>query len=116
MEIMRRAKHTWRGYKHNEDILPKLKINQVVKKTQNDRKKSAQQVQRMDRDRLPSLIMTYQPRGKRNQGRTLKRLLDCYRDRNRSPCEINDDDESSPNPSAPVFQIQYSSVLSPVYT
>jgi len=28
--------------------------------------------------RLPHIIMKYQPRGKRSQGRTLKRLLNCY--------------------------------------
>jgi len=62
-------------------------------------------------DSLPLLIMKYQPRGKRSQGPTLKRLLDCYRDQNRSPCKIYNDDKSGPNPSAPIFQIQQPTFL-----
>ena len=41
--------------------------------------KEVQYARRMDRDRDRErrLIMKYQLRGKRNQGRPLKRLLDC---------------------------------------
>jgi len=54
--------------------------------------KCEQHVRRMDRDRLPHLIMKYQPCGKWSQGRPLKRLLDCKWDRNRprgqKPCKL----------------------------
>jgi hypothetical protein len=37
-------------------------------------------VRRMDRSRLLNAIMKYQPEAKRNPGRILKKLLDCYID------------------------------------
>jgi hypothetical protein len=47
--------------------------------------------------RQTDTIMKYQPRGKRSQGRTPKRILDCGWDRNRSrglnPCKKYDDDD-----------------------
>ena len=50
-------------------------------------------------DRLPHLIMKYQPCGKRSQGRPLKRFLGCWWDQNRSRglkpynLYIDDDDD-----------------------
>jgi len=38
----------------------------------------------MDGDRLPHLVMKYQPYGRRSQGWTLNRLLFCEWDWNRS--------------------------------
>jgi hypothetical protein len=66
MEFMRTAKYTWKDYKTNDDILTELKINSVVKKIQNYRNAWVD-VWRMDRDRLPQLIMKYQPCRKRSQ-------------------------------------------------
>jgi len=47
-------------------------------------------------DRLPQLIMKYQPLVKRSQGQPPKGLLDSYWGRNRSgglkPCKLDDDD------------------------
>ena len=78
MKFMRRKlKYTCQDYKTNEDILSELKNNPVVNKIQNYRNKWIKHVRRMDRDRLPHLIMKCQPFGKRCQGRPLKRLLDC---------------------------------------
>jgi len=74
--IKRNAKtYIWQGYKTNEDILSELKINSVVKKIHNYRHKWVQHVRRKDRqtDRLPHLIMKYQSRGKRSQGRSLEK-------------------------------------------
>jgi len=56
----RMAKYTWQDYKNDEDILSEIKINPVVKKIRNYRNKLVQHVWRMDRDRLPHLIMKYQ--------------------------------------------------------
>jgi hypothetical protein len=56
-KFMRRtAKYTWQDFKTNEDILSELIINPVVKKTQNCGNKWIH-VRRMDRDRLPHLVM-----------------------------------------------------------
>jgi len=49
-------------------ILNILKIKTVVKKIQNYRNKRIQDVRKMDGDRLPQLIMTYQAFGNRSQG------------------------------------------------
>jgi hypothetical protein len=70
--VMRMAKYRCQDYKTNEDILSALKNNPVVNKIQNNRNKWMKHVRRMDRDRLPHLIMKYQSLGKRRQGRPLK--------------------------------------------
>jgi len=54
-------------------------------------------VNRMPRNRLPRVMKHYSPTGRRNHGRSLKRLLDTW-DRNGStsgptPWKINDDDD-----------------------
>jgi hypothetical protein len=76
-------------------ILPK--INPVLMKIKNYRNKWVQHVWWMERDRLPCLIMKYQPCGKRSQGWQLKRLLDSWWDLNRSwglkPCKVYDDND-----------------------
>jgi len=59
-------KYTWQNYKIHEDILSEIQINAVVKKTQDYGNKWVKHVRRMDRDRLPRLIVKYQPFGKRN--------------------------------------------------
>jgi hypothetical protein len=59
MTFMRsRVKYTRQDYNTSEDILLEFKINTVVKKIQNYRNKCVQHVRRMDRDRLPHLIIT----------------------------------------------------------
>ena len=63
--MSRTVKYTWQDYKTNDDILSGLKINPVMKKIQNYRNKWIR-VRRMDRDRLPHLLMKYQPCGKRS--------------------------------------------------
>jgi len=68
MKLIRtRAKYPRKGYKTNEHILLALDINPVVTKIENYRNKLLQRVRRMDRDRLPHLIMEYQLCGKRIQ-------------------------------------------------
>jgi hypothetical protein len=56
--IRRTAKYTWQDFETNEDILSELKINPIVTKIKNYRNKWIH-VQRMDRYRLPHLIMKY---------------------------------------------------------
>ena len=62
--MSRTAKYTWRDYKTIADILSALTIHPVVKKIENYRNKWIQHVRQMDRDRMPHLIMKYQPCGK----------------------------------------------------
>jgi len=62
-----RAKYARKDYKTNEYIFLELKINPVVTKIQNYRNELLRHVRRMDRDRLPHLIMKYQLCGKRIQ-------------------------------------------------
>jgi hypothetical protein len=50
-------KKRWQNYKTKEGILSELKVNPVVKKTQNYITKWVKCFRRMDRDRLPRLIM-----------------------------------------------------------
>jgi hypothetical protein len=50
------AKYIWQDYNTIEDILSEIAIHPVVKKIQNYRTKWKHS-QRMDRDRLPHLIM-----------------------------------------------------------
>ena len=76
MKFMTTVKYTRQDYKTNEDILSELNINPVMKKIKNYRNKWIG-VWRINRDRLPHLIMKYQPCGKQSQRRSLKRLLDC---------------------------------------
>jgi hypothetical protein len=70
------AKYTWQDLKRNQEIMKGLKTNPVLEKIKDHKEKWIQHVHRMGRSRLPRAILNYQPSGKRNQGRPLKRLLD----------------------------------------
>jgi hypothetical protein len=77
MKFMRKtAKYTWQDHKRNQDIAEELQIQPVMEKINNYKNKWIQHVRRMDRARLPHAILKYQPAGRRDQGRPLKRLLD----------------------------------------
>jgi hypothetical protein len=77
MKFMRKtAKYSWKDHKRNQDITEELKIQPVMEKINSYNNKWIQYVRRMDRARLPHAILKYQPAGRRNQGRPLKRLLD----------------------------------------
>jgi hypothetical protein len=69
------AKHTWDDHKRNQDITEELKI-QVMEKINNYKNKWTQYVRPMDRARLPHAVLKYQPAGRTDQRRLLKRLLD----------------------------------------
>ena len=90
-------------------MFPSCKENS--NKTQNHSNKWVQHVRRTDRDRqtdrLPHLIMKYQPCGKRSQGRTLEKRLDCSWDWNRSrylkPWKLYDDDDDDDDDGEQIF-------------
>jgi hypothetical protein len=72
MRFLRRtAGYTRWDHKRNEDILTELKISQITEFIYQYRKNCKEQV-----DRIPKMILNYQPKGKRNLGRPLKRWKD----------------------------------------
>jgi len=78
--IRRRTKIHIARQKTIQDILLELKINPVVKKIENYRdewKKHVLGNGQQQTDRLPHVIMKYQPCGERSEGRPLKRLQGC---------------------------------------
>jgi hypothetical protein len=72
----------WRDYKTNEEILKELRVTSVLDKITSYRSDWIQHVNRLPRSRLPNSLTELAPRGIRNQGTQLKRLLE-ERDRNR---------------------------------
>ena len=77
MKYMRRtAGCTWTDYKTNLHIAKELEITPVIDKLLEYKRNWIQHVNRMPRDRLPSIMKHYCPSGGRNRGRPLKRLLD----------------------------------------
>jgi hypothetical protein len=67
---------TWIDYKSNTEIAKELNINPVLEKVQDYRRNGIQHVNRMPHNRLPRKVKYYRPKGRRNQGRPLKRLVD----------------------------------------
>jgi hypothetical protein len=78
MKYMRRtAGYTWEDHETNTEIAKELNITPVLGRIQDYKRNWIQHVTRMPRNRLPRLIKkSYTPKGRRNQGRPLKRLLD----------------------------------------
>jgi hypothetical protein len=69
------AEYTWTDHKTNTDIAKKLNVTPVLNKMQDYKRNLMQHVNRMPHNRLPRLMKIYTPKS-RNQGRSLKRLLD----------------------------------------
>jgi hypothetical protein len=77
MRFMRKtAKYTWRDHKIIEEILNELKVTSILDKITSYKRDWILHANRMPRSRLPNLLTKYAPRGIRNQGRPLKRLLE----------------------------------------
>jgi hypothetical protein len=70
------AKSTWRDHNTNEEILTELKVTSILDKITSYNSDWIQHINRMPRSRLPDLLTQYAPRGIRNQGRPLERLLE----------------------------------------
>jgi hypothetical protein len=58
------------------EIAKELNITPVFGKIQDYKRNWIQDINRMPRNRLPRIQKNYTPKGRRNQGRPLKRLLD----------------------------------------
>jgi hypothetical protein len=65
----------WPDYKTNTDIAKKLNITTVLDQMEDYRRNWIQHVNRMPCDRLLKIIINIGPKGRRNKGRPLKRLL-----------------------------------------
>jgi hypothetical protein len=77
MRFMRNtAKYTWRDHKTNEKVLKELNVTSILEKITSYKSDWIQNINRMPRSKLPNLLTEYAPRGIRNQGRPLKRLLE----------------------------------------
>jgi hypothetical protein len=74
--MRRTVGYTWTDHKTNKEIAKELNITPVLGKIQDYKRNWIQHVNRMPRNRLPTLIRNYTPTGRRNQGISLKRLLD----------------------------------------
>jgi hypothetical protein len=72
MRFLRRtAGYTCWDHKRNEDILTELQISQITEFIYQHRKNWKEHV-----DRIQKMILKYQPKGKRNLERPLKRWKD----------------------------------------
>jgi hypothetical protein len=77
MRFLRRtAGYTGWDHKRNEDILTELQISQITEFIYQYRKNWKERVDRTSCDRITKMILKYQPKGKRNLGRPLKRWKD----------------------------------------
>jgi hypothetical protein len=77
MRFLRRtAGYTRWDHKRNEDILTELQMSQITEFIYQYRNNWKERVDRMSSDRIPKMILKYQPKGKRNFGRPLKRWKD----------------------------------------
>ena len=78
MKYMRTAGYTWTDYKTNAQIAKELKITPILGKLLGYKRSCIQHVNRMPWNRLPSVMKHYSPKGRRNHGRPLKRILDTW--------------------------------------
>jgi hypothetical protein len=74
--IRKRAGYTWTDYKTNTQITKELKITPILDKLLEYKRNWIQHLNLMPRNRLPRVMKSYFPTGRRNYGRPLKRLLD----------------------------------------
>jgi len=74
--MRRRAGYTWTDNKTNAQIAKDLKITPILDKLLEYKRSWIKHVNRMSRNRLPRVMKHYSPTGRRNHGRSLKRLLD----------------------------------------
>jgi hypothetical protein len=74
--LCRTAGYTRWDHKRNEDILTELRMSQITEFIYQYRKNWKERVDRMRSDRIPKIILKYQPKGKLNLGRPLSRWKD----------------------------------------
>ena len=70
------AGYTLFDKKHNEDIRTELQIFNVKDRINDTRTNWLEHIERMPKNRLPQILLEYQPRGKRRVGRPITRWRD----------------------------------------
>jgi hypothetical protein len=73
---IRTAGYTWTNYKTNTQFVKEIKMTPILDKLLEYRINWIQHVNRMPRKILPRVMKHYSPTGRKNHGRTSKRLLD----------------------------------------
>jgi hypothetical protein len=77
MRFLRRtAGYSRWDHKRSEGILTELQISQITEYIYQYMKNWKEHVDRMSCDKIPKMILKYQPKGKRNLGTPLKRWKD----------------------------------------
>jgi len=77
MKYKRRvAGEIWTDYNTNIEIVKELNVTLILDKIREYRRHSLQHINRMPRNRLQRIVKNYRPKGRRNQGRPLERLLE----------------------------------------
>jgi hypothetical protein len=74
--LRRTAGYTRWDHKRNKVILTELQMSQITEFMYEYRKNWKEHVDKMSSDSIPKMILKYQPKGKRNLGRPLKRWKD----------------------------------------
>ena len=74
--MRRTAGYAWTDYKTNGQIAKELKTTTILDKLLEYKRSWIKHVNRIPRSRLPRVTKHYSPIGRRNHGRSLKRLLD----------------------------------------
>jgi hypothetical protein len=74
--LRRTAGYTRWDHKRNKDILTELQISLITEFIYQYRKNWKEHVDRMSSDKILKMILKYQPKGKRNLGKPLKRWKD----------------------------------------
>ena len=84
------AGYTWTDYRTDTEIAKELNITPVLDKTQDYRRNWIQCENRMPRNRIRRMIKNDRPKGKRNQGRPLKRLMDVWDGTGQQAAQLHD--------------------------
>jgi hypothetical protein len=92
--LRRTAGYTRWDHKRNEDTLTELQMSQITEFIYQHRKNWKEHIDRMISVRIPKMIIKYQPKGKSNLGRPLKRWKDSGLNR---PNTGKDDDDDEGN-------------------
>jgi hypothetical protein len=62
----------------NEDIREELQITDINSRIKDYQIKWLQQLERMEQNRIPKLLLNYKPRGRRDQGRPCRRWREQF--------------------------------------
>jgi hypothetical protein len=70
------AGYIWTDHKINTEVAKELNVTPVPDKIQSYKRNRIQRVNRLPGNRLARILKNYTPKGRRNRGRPVKRLMD----------------------------------------